>query len=205
MKKIKIDLFSDVVCGWCYVLSETLETLSKEFELDIAYHSFALGKTREDMNKMFGNSQNAKKEIMLHWERTKTHAKNLIINVEKMRENDFLYPTSLPGLKACQAAKLKGGQKKYKEYFNKIQYYHLTLTENIADEKILIEVAQKVGLDIERFTKDLRSEKTTQMVDKDIELSRKLGISSVPSMIVNDTLISGARNVEYFRDVFNRL
>lgn len=45
--------------------------------------------------------------------------------------------------------------------------------------------AKLAGLDVSRFTKDARSPKMSQRVLKDMQLARKLGVTSTPSVFIN--------------------
>ena len=55
---------------------------------------------------------------------------------------------------------------------------------NPSDNETLIELAEDIGLDVERFATDLVDEDTQQKLLAEIHTSRRLGIDSFPSLAV---------------------
>jgi predicted DsbA family dithiol-disulfide isomerase len=106
----------------------------------------------------------------------------------------FDYPHSMPGLKACKAAELQGGQPLHWDMFDRIQKAHLTEAKNIVDFDVLLDCAIDVKLDKDRFVKDYHSEKVKQAIEADLLRAKLAGVNAVPSLIVNEEkLISGAQ------------
>lgn len=196
-KKIKIDFFHDVICSWCYVISPRIRELIKEYpEIEVIHHSFALFKDEHAPIKMFGSMDNSKKEIMKHWRAANDRDGDSRINTRLMESRDFQYPLSIDGLKGCKAAEIQGGQEAHWNYFDLVQETHLTQARNIGDKEVLVDLAKKAGLDVERFTRDFDSVEVLQRIDKDIELARKWGVNSVPTIVINERhVIPGA--IEY--------
>jgi RNA polymerase sigma factor (sigma-70 family) len=64
------------------------------------------------------------------------------------------------------------------------------------DRDHIRQMAQKIGLDVARFEQALDSGSEKARVQRDIDLGKKLGIQGVPSMIVGDELVVGARPLE---------
>lgn len=59
-------------------------------------------------------------------------------------------------------------------------------------------VAQQIGLDIERFNREKAlTPEISQLIDKDIELGRKVGVEGTPTLFVNGKLATN-RSFEYF-------
>ena len=132
-KKIRVDFFHDVICGWCYVLSPRLRQLEKEFNLDIHHHAFALSASREEMIGKFGSMKQAKQIILEHWEQCARADDKKRVNVEGMRQQTFEYPFSTPGLVACKAAEQQGGSSAYWDYFDAVTHAHMSENRNIGD------------------------------------------------------------------------
>lgn len=55
--------------------------------------------------------------------------------------------------------------------------------------KSLTKIAQKIGLDIKQFNKDLNSPETKQKLSKDLATARQAGVSGTPTMFINGRLI----------------
>jgi len=65
----------------------------------------------------------------------------------------------------------------------------------------LIEKAKKIGLKEEEFVKCLDSRKNKSIVDRDMELGRKVGVKSTPTFFVNGKMVNGAQPVEVFSEI----
>lgn len=108
------------------------------------------------------------------------------------------HPQAKSAAKASLAAKEQG---KYWEM-------HDALFENqqaLGAEKYL-ELAQKIGLDVERFKADLERNdaKYEASINADTAGGTKLGVQGTPAFFVNGVLLSGAQPVEKFKKVVNR-
>ena len=62
-------------------------------------------------------------------------------------------------------------------------------------------VAQDLGLDVERWRKDARSERTRARVDSDGRLADQLGVRGTPSFLINGHLLVGAQPLAAFKAV----
>jgi len=95
---------------------------------------------------------------------------------------------------------MQAGQQGHWRMFDRVQYAHLTESRNIGDSQVLRSLAEEIGLDMVRYDLDVLSETTQQAVEKDHHLASKLGVQSVPTLIVEDRwLINGAQPIESLR------
>jgi protein-disulfide isomerase len=56
-----------------------------------------------------------------------------------------------------------------------------------------VEYAQQIGLDVEKFKRDVASEEVKKKVDADAAEAAKLGVSGTPGFFVNGRFLSGAQ------------
>ena len=66
-----------------------------------------------------------------------------------------------------------------------------------------MEYAQKIGLDVDRFKKDLASASVKARVDADAAEARKLGVTGTPGFFVNGYFLSGAKPFSEFKRVID--
>jgi protein-disulfide isomerase len=59
--------------------------------------------------------------------------------------------------------------------------------------------AQEIGLDLERFKKDVASAEVKQRIDADARQAEQFGISGTPSFFINGRYLSGAQPYEEFK------
>ncbi len=83
-------------------------------------------------------------------------------------------------MQAARAAVAAGQQGKFWEM-------HDRLFENQAalSEEDLARYAREIGLDVERFEEDLRSEETQRRIERDKALGRRLDVTGTPAIFIN--------------------
>lgn len=66
------------------------------------------------------------------------------------------------------------------------------------------ELAERIGLDLERFAEDVISPQVKGRVDADIREAGRLGVSGTPGFFINGRFLSGAKPFEEFQRVIDR-
>lgn len=66
------------------------------------------------------------------------------------------------------------------------------------EKKVFVGYAKNLGLDTAQFIKDMEKAEYDAIIDADITMGRKVGVSSTPSFIINGVLIAGAQPVTAF-------
>ncbi len=207
MKDLRIEFFHDVLCAWCFALSPRMRKLVHEFpNVEVIHRSFALAPTQYSIAEMFGSKEAGKSEILKHWQAANRNDDAHRICTDDMACKTFDYPYSMPGLKACKAAELQGGQSAHWDMFDRIQKAHLIEAKNIADFDVLLDCAIDLALDKDRFVNDYHSEEVKQAIEADSLRARLAGVYAVPSLIVNEEkLISGAQSYNTLKSFVQNL
>ena len=136
------------------------------------------------MVRLFGSAEAGKASILRHWEKANQHDPKRRFRPEVMAGRSFPYPYSTPGLLACKAAEWQGGQAAHWDYFDRLQYAHFTECRNIAEWDTLLWCANEVGLDLQRFQKDVAGKKIREVVFEELQLALEGGIHVVPTLCV---------------------
>jgi len=66
-----------------------------------------------------------------------------------------------------------------------------------------IEYAGKIGLDVDRFKKDMKSASVKARVDADVAEAERLGVTGTPGFFVNGYFLSGAKPFSEFKRVID--
>jgi len=185
VSEIKIEFFHDVLCAWCFVLSPRLHKIASKYDIKVIHRAFALAPSPGSIALIFGSKEKGKREILNHWRKANLLDDEHRINADLMEKREFDYPYSIPGLLACKAAEFQGGQEAHWKIFDRIQKAHLVECLNIADFQVLKQCAKEVGLDVEKFEKDYKSEKVLEALNYDLKLARKYGVYAVPTLVAN--------------------
>ncbi len=195
---MKIQIFIDTVCGWCFIGSQRLissiQGLNKDFE--IIYVPFQLnpdmpkqGMVRaEYVQKKFGSLENAKPMY-----------DNMVLEAEKENLQFKLSSiTKTPNTVASHILiDLARKEKVQKEVVYNIFSDYFEKGIDIGDENNLVKVGVKHGIDEDILKKELRSSENINKVSKMDAIGRKMGITGVPFYIFNEKiLLSGAQRSE---------
>lgn len=65
-------------------------------------------------------------------------------------------------------------------------------------------VAEKLGLNMEKFKKDMESPEIKKLVEDDMALAKKHGIQGTPGFFVNGVAVKGAFPVDHFAEIIDR-
>lgn len=71
-------------------------------------------------------------------------------------------------------------------------------------EKLLADIAKKVGADMERLKKDLKSPKVQKRIEEDKAEAKAFDISGTPGFIVAGVSLKGAYPVQSFEEIIER-
>jgi predicted DsbA family dithiol-disulfide isomerase len=201
--KLKVEIWSDVVCPWCYIGKRRFEQALEQFEhkqhINIEWKSFQLDPdSKPEPGISIHQSLAAKKGWTLDYARQMNdHVANLAKEVGLAYNFDIVVPANtLDAHRLLQFAKKKGlgdiaEELLFKAYFSG--------GKNIADHSTLIELAVDIGLDANEVRSMLSSDLFTEEVSRDVYEAYQLGIRSVPFFVVDEKYgVSGAQPTEVF-------
>lgn len=101
---------------------------------------------------------------------------------------------------AAEAAEAAGRQGKFWEMHDRI----FSQQREMSPEKYL-EYATELGLDIEKFKKDLKSPEVASRINEDKKQAAKLGVTGTPGFFVNGRFVSGAKPFDEFKTVIDQV
>ncbi len=187
-KIVKIEFFHDVLCAWCYVLSPRVKKLVEKYpdNINLVHRAFALAPSPKSLEYIFNDKDTAKKEILNHWREANNYDDEHRINAELMASRNFDYPYSMPGLCACKAAELQSGNAMFGLMMDRVQKAHLTECLDITKDEVLAMCAKDIGLDVDKWLEDFKSDKVRDLLLDDLAIARKYGVNSVPTLVAND-------------------
>lgn len=195
MNKITIEFFHDIICSFCFPMSYRMRQLQKMMpEVQIVHRSYALVKSEDDFDKMFGSRVSAKAEIMGHWEHANQNDDLHRFNIAGMQQADFLFPTSMKGLIACKAAYFTAGEAGYWDVFDALQNALFVQSRNIGEDDVIEDCVKESGIDFAIWKQNYNNGKTQDAVERDFLLAKQYNIQGVPYLIVDGKHhISGAQ------------
>ena len=113
----------------------------------------------------------------------------------KMKRSAFI-ACSRPALEAAEFAK---EQAKFDEFHLAIFKAYWEEGRNIGLRSVLLDIAERCGLDGNELGRHLTEKSYAEKIDKQNEEARAIGINGVPAYIIGSYLIEGAQPYEVFQ------
>jgi predicted DsbA family dithiol-disulfide isomerase len=208
-EKMKIEVWSDVVCPFCYIGKKKFETALAEFEkrnnVEFVWKSFQLNpnvKTNLDISlyehlaESKGISVEQAKGMGGHAAQV-ANAVGLTMNFDKS-----VVANSFNAHRLIHFAKANGLQHEMKERLFKAYF---TEGKNIDDTETLITLATEIGLNAEEVKAVLESNKYADAVQFDVQESQQLGVQGVPFFVFDRKYaVSGAQDSSAFLETLKK-
>ena len=208
---IKVEIWSDFVCPFCYIGKRELDNAIKEKgveeQVELTFKSFELspnGPTEpttavlENLSKKSGRSLEEMKDItqpMIE----RAAGLGLDYNYDNLKAQDTL--------KAHRLSKYAEAEGKMQEFQERL--FHGVFTENVflPDTEQLVKLAVDVGLNEEK-AREIAEDETKYLgkVQDDRKTAGALGVNSVPFFVFNDKYaVQGAQLQETFEQVLEKV
>jgi predicted DsbA family dithiol-disulfide isomerase len=195
---MRVEIWSDAVCPWCYVGKRNFETALAGFEhrddVEVTWRSFELdpsaptereGDYATHLARKYGMSRDQAQNMMGSMAE-KGASVGLVLDFEKARPGN-----TFDAHRLLHFAAEKGVQGPLKERLLRATFSE---GEPIGDRAALVQVAEEVGLAADEAAAVLDGDAYAADVRADEELALDLGISAVPFFVIDRTFgIPGAQ------------
>ena len=199
-----IDIWSDVVCPWCYLGKRRLEKALASFEgrgdVTIAHRSFQLDPTRPK-----GETTSRRTMLMSKYRLTEDRVREMDHNMETMAAAEGLeYHLTEKGqsgntLDAHRVVHLAASHDREDQMLERLYKAYFTEQRSVFDVEPLVSLAVEEGLDATEVREALESDRYVDAVRRDLEEARMLGVTGVPFFVIDGRYgISGAQATEVF-------
>ena len=208
--KIAIDIWSDIVCPFCYIgkrnFEAALEQKGLKDKVDVTWHSFELSpdtETNPDANMIEDlaarKGWTVENSRQIHQQVTETAKKAGL---------DYNFDIAVPANsrnahRLLHLARKHNVQNDVKEALFKAYF---TEGKNIDDEQTLTEIGRDAGLLEEDIKETLKNRLYESEINADIQEASAIGVQGVPFFVFNRKYgVSGAQPVQSFADVFQKV
>ncbi|MBO6496450.1 MAG: DsbA family oxidoreductase [Roseivirga sp.] len=207
---MKIEIWSDVMCPFCYIgkrhLEEALADFPQKNEVEIVWKSFQLNPDMPESSDENVYEYLAKaKGISLE------QSKQMHERVEEMAANaglDYNFDiakvaNSFKAHRVLQLAKRKNLGDELKEAL--LEAYFIK-GRNTSDYNTLVELATSVGITEAEVELALNEEQFANYVSQDIDEARQIRVQGVPFFVFDRKYaVSGAQPVEHFKATLEKV
>jgi predicted DsbA family dithiol-disulfide isomerase len=205
---MKVEVYSDVVCPWCYVgerrLKRALAALPDATRIDVQFMPYQLDPSTPDeasplvqyVERRFGRNAGA----MLERVSTVAKGEGVSINWDRaLIANTRTAHRLLTWVVQVYGARVQGSVAE--------QLFDLYFTQggNIADIEQLVQAASRAGVNEDRARAHLQSTNGVFELEAAFDEARRRGVQAVPTFVIDDRfIIEGAQTVAAFVDVLER-
>ncbi|MBH0009162.1 DsbA family oxidoreductase [Salinibacterium sp. SWN1162] len=208
MAPVKIDIWSDVQCPWCYIGKRRLEAAveSSGIAVDIEYHSFELapdtpveyeGTPTQFLSESKGLASPQVKEML-------TRVTDIATSLGLDYDYDHIHQTNtIKAHELLHFAKAQGRQLEMKE---RLLEAYFVKTEHVGRVADLADIAASIGFDRDEVVRVLESNEYLPAVKADMETAMQYGIQGVPFFVIEGKYgVSGAQESETFANVLTQV
>jgi protein disulfide-isomerase len=189
--KMKIEIWSDIMCPFCYIGKRNFETALSQFshkaQIEVEWKSFQLDpampevpKYQDDMYMFVADRKG------MSYEQSKKVHQDLIQYAKSVgleyNLDKALVTNSMKGHRIIQFSKTKGlGEKAEETLF----FAYFTQGKNLNDNTTLIELGKQIGLTETEVNKALTDPLYEKKVEDDSREAQTIGARGVPFFVVN--------------------
>ena len=210
---IKVDVWSDIACPWCYIGKRKLEAGIEAFgatpgtpSVEIEYHSFELspdtpvdfegdeveflanhkGIPAEQARQMLTRVVGIAEDVGLHYDYDALQHANTV------KAHELIHYAKAHGLQ------LEAKERLLKAYFEE--------GRNVGRIDDLADLAAEIGLDRDDVVRSLESSEYLAAVRADQRQAQEYGIQGVPFFVIDGKYgVSGAQDAATFSEVFGQV
>ena len=207
---MQVEIWSDVVCPWCYLgkryFEQALERFPHRDEVEVIYRSFELDPsappgvttpTVETLAGKYGMGLEQAREAQRQMEQRAAQA-GLTFRMEDLRSGNTR--------DAHRLLQLAGARGRGAELAERLHRAYFTDQASIFDHASLAGFAADVGLDRDEALAVLAGDQYAQAVEADEQVAYSLGVTGVPFFVIDRRYgISGARPAETITQVLERV
>lgn len=206
---MKIEVWSDFSCPFCYIgkrrLEKALEAFEHKDEVQVVYRSFEL-----DPEAPKDTESSIHELLAVKYGLSLLQAKESNQNVAaqaKAEGLDYHFDTAIPTntFDAHQLSHYAGEKGKAKEMTERLYRAYFTDSLHIGDRETLIRLAEEAGLNGQEAGEVLDQNRYADQVREDEREARQLGIRGVPFVVLRGKYaVSGAQPLEIFQGALQR-
>ncbi len=204
---MQIDFISDTVCPWCFIGKRRLAraiAMRPAMDFDVRYRPFRLDPSLpgEGMERQaylaarFGNDggvEEAQRVIA---------AEGAKVGIEFDFAAIRRAPNTLDSHRLIRWAAVTGAQD---EVVERLFIAYFENGEDIGDIRVLADIADVCGMDGAQTADMLESDQDRNLVEREDQLAREIGVTGVPAMIfANKVAVSGAREPDVLAMVIDK-
>jgi predicted DsbA family dithiol-disulfide isomerase len=203
---IKVDVWSDIACPWCYIGKRKFEAGAEGFDVEVEYHSFELSPdTPVDFDGSAADFLAKHKGMPIEQVRPML-AQVTAVAAEVGLDYDYDALQHTNTVKAHQLLHFAKAQGKQIEMKERLLRAYFVEGEHVGRAEDLADLAAEVGLDRDAALRSLEADEYLEAVHADQEQAMRYGIRGVPFFVIDGKYgVSGAQAPETFAQALKQV
>ena len=171
----------DPMCSWCWAYAPVLQQIRRALTNQLPIVD-VLGGVAGDTEAPMPDT--LRQQIQQHWRRIEQEV-GCTFNFDFWQRADITPRRSTyPACRAVIAAGIQGGDDAARAMTEAIQQAYYRRAMNPSDEDTLLQLADEMALDFQRFMQDLSSDDVEDALQQQLALARSLPIQGFPSWVL---------------------
>jgi len=208
--QMRMDIISDTVCPWCFIGKKRMEAAMAELPelgFEIMWRPFQLNPDmpaegmdrRTYMKQKFGSDHGGKSSPVYQAILDNGKACGIDFDFQKIEK----MPNTLDSHRLVRWAYSTGNQDAVVENLFRAYFEE---ARDISDRAVLVDIATHSGMDAELVGTLLDRGADIELVQKEDETARSMGVSGVPCFLINGQfMLTGAQDTETFVHLLKRI
>ncbi|MGH7884380.1 MAG: DsbA family oxidoreductase [Thermodesulfobacteriota bacterium] len=190
---MKVKFFYDYICPFCYIASNRLIRLSKEFGFEIEWFGI-------EIHPEFTNEGNKRKKTVRF-----QHIIETLNEVAKDDNTEIKLPGFVTNSRLCLEASIFAKEKdKFLPFHNSVYSSYFNNKVNIGIVENILQIAEKSGLDSSELYEALKKRKYKNTITENQKFADENMVLGVPTIYFNDLRIHGTQSIDVYRILINK-
>lgn len=208
-KKMKIEIWSDVVCPFCYIGKTKFETALSDFadknDVEIEWKSYQLmpeitTQVGKNIDQVLAETKGFSVE-----QAKQMNAQATLMGKQAGLEYNFDKAIVANTFKAHQFLHFAKANGKQNEAEGLMFKAYFTDGKNVDDISTLVQLGKSIGLDADKLKEALEKETYASSVKADIQEAQQVGVRGVPFFVFNRKYaVSGAQDPTAFLEMLEK-
>jgi predicted DsbA family dithiol-disulfide isomerase len=196
MAPLTVEIWSDVVCPWCYIGKRRFEAALADFphEVEYTWRSFELDPSAPATREHSASEHLAAKYGMSLEQAQASHTQMTDLAAQEGLEYHLENARGGNSFDAHRLIHLAAAHDKQDEAKERLMRAYFTEGVAIGDREALVALAADIGLDPDEARSVIESDAYADAVRADEQLAHRIGINGVPFFVLDRRLgVSGAQ------------
>ena len=203
---IKVDVWSDIACPWCYIGKRKFEAGAEGFDVEVEYHSFELAPDTpvdfagSELDFLVAHKGMAAEQVKPMLEQVTTIAAEVGLDYDfgALQHTNTVKAHQLLHVAKAQGKQIEMKERLLRAYF--VEGKHVGRAEDLAD------LAAEIGLDRDAAVSALEADEYLAAVHDDQQQAMRYGIRGVPFFVIDGKYgVSGAQAPETFAQALKQV